>query len=44
MVDNNDTICVTYKTNEPDLSIFLRKFNHGFHEFIDPKSKEGVCG
>ena len=42
--DNRNSICVTYKAQQPHFSIYLRKYDHGFHEIIDSTSREGCCG
>lgn len=42
-MDNNDKICVTYKSGQPDFQCYLRKYDHGFREIVNPESREGVC-
>lgn len=44
MVDANSTFCITYKSNEPNFRIIMRKYDHGFHEIIEPKNMEGCKG
>lgn len=35
--------CIIYKKNQPDVTVYFRKYEHNFQETIDPVSKEGVC-
>ena len=35
LVTTNERFALTYKTGEPDLKIFLRKYDHGFLEKAD---------
>ena len=44
IVDNLDKICVTFKSGQPNFSIYRRKYDHGFREIIDATSREGCCG
>lgn len=39
--DTKSSICVTYKDHQPDFKVYLRKYDHGFHEIIDSTSREG---
>ena len=31
---------MTYKTGEPNINFFKRKYNHGFKEIVDRTSRE----
>lgn len=42
VLDSSDKICLTYKAGQPDFLAFLRKYDHGFREIIDPENREGV--
>jgi len=45
MVDNDSKYSVTYKSGQPNMSIFRRRFDHGFQELFDnTKSREGCRG
>jgi len=44
IVDNQDKICVTFKSGQPHFNTYKRKFDHGFREIIDATSREGCCG
>ena len=35
MIDCKERFCLTYKTNEPDLKVFMRKYDHGYIEMAD---------
>lgn len=39
-----DQICLSFKLNDPKLTIFVRKLNHGFMQRLNSQDKEGVCG
>jgi hypothetical protein len=43
-LDSLGMIAASFKTNQPNIDIYERKLNHGFHEYIHRESKEGVCG
>lgn len=43
-LDSLGLIAASFKTNQPNIDIYERKLNHGFHEIIHRESKEGVCG
>jgi hypothetical protein len=43
-LDSSGRIGASFKTNQPNIDIYERKLNHGFHEYIHHESKEGVCG
>lgn len=39
-----DQRCLTYKNNDKNIRVFMRKHVHGFHHQIDRNPKENVCG
>ena len=44
MIDKKERFCLTFKTMEPDLKVFMKRFDHGFIENTDNKSREGCSG
>jgi hypothetical protein len=34
--------CIVYQLNQPNITVYFRKYNHNFRESIDDESKEGV--
>ena len=44
IVDPIDKVCVTYKSGQPNFTVYKRKYDHGFKEIIENDSREGVCG
>ena len=44
MFNNDQNICVTYKSGQPNFSVYKRKYDHGFREIIDATSREGCRG
>lgn len=44
MIDAKERFCLTYKTGEPDLKVFMRKYDHGYIEKADQTSREGCSG
>jgi len=44
IMDREDKLCVTFKASQPGIKIYIRKYDHGFHETIDNISREGCCG
>lgn len=43
MIDSNERFCLSYKTSEPNIKIFMRKFDHGYIEKADSQSREGCA-
>ena len=41
-IDNDDKVCITFKTRQPHITCFFRRFDHGFREIVDDESREGV--
>jgi len=45
MLDNDSKFSISYKSGQPNLNIFRRKYDHGFMEIFDNvKSREGCRG
>lgn len=44
LITSNERFALTYKCGEPDLKVFLRKYDHGFIEKADQESREGCSG
>lgn len=44
LIDCKERFCLTYKAGEPDLKIFMRKYDHGYIEKADHQSREGCTG
>ena len=40
LIDRHSTLAVCFKTGEPSLNIFRRRYNHGFKETLDETSRE----
>lgn len=34
--------CIAFKSGEPNITVFMRKYDHSFMKCIDSESKEGV--
>ena len=43
MIDVNERFSLSYKIGEPDLQVFMRKYDHGYMEKSDSKSREGCA-
>ena len=44
MIDIKSNLCITYKKGQANFNINKRKFDHGFSEIVDNRSREGSCG
>jgi hypothetical protein len=45
MLDNDSKFSISYKSGQPNLNVFRRKYDHGFMEIFDNvKSREGCRG
>lgn len=42
LTGNKSKRCVAWKFGIPDVTVYMRKFRHGFMELVDTQSKEGV--
>lgn len=43
MIDRNERFSLSYKIGEPDLQVFMRKYDHGYIEKADSQSREGCA-
>jgi len=44
VMDKNSKLSISYKNSQEDITIYQRKYDHGFHEIIDSTSREGCNG
>ena len=44
LISIGERFALTYKVGEPDLKVFLRRYDHGYVERADEKSREGCQG
>ena len=44
LISMHERFALTYKVGEPDLKVFLRRYDHGYVEKACEKSREGCSG